>query len=243
MRIAVCDDVTNYNEQLCELLENYMRSNQITEYNIKQHISGIDLLKTFSCGTYDFIFLDVYMPEPDGFETAQRIRSLDLDVDIVFVTSATNQIQYGYRYSAKEYLCKPIVQKHIDDLMDRLLDDRRRKQSSESYKVQLKGKGGEIDLLLKDVLYFESTHHYINAVMITSEVFTFRGKLPQVEADLVGKGFVCTHRSYLVNMRHTFTVTSKQVVFNTEHSGFHVPVSKDKRKTTKEEFDRYRGWN
>ena len=74
--------------------------------------------------------------------------------------------------------------------MNRLLCERRRKQGDEVYKIRLKGLGGDINLQLRDVLYFESVRHDIHAVTTTSERFEFRGRLPQVEADLKEKGFV-----------------------------------------------------
>ena len=69
--------------------------NYIIRYGNENHIkvkitaygSGSQLLLNFQKRKFDIIFLDVSMPELDGFETAERIRSIDENVVIVFCTS------------------------------------------------------------------------------------------------------------------------------------------------------------
>lgn len=244
MQIAICDDNQglDYNAWLEVLLRNYVSRNRIGEFEITAYTSGFNLLESLSRVPFDFIFLDVDMPCLDGFETARRIRGLDLDVVIVFVTHLESQISMGYHYGAKDYLCKPVSQDQIDMLMDRLLEERRRKQNGRRYRVRLKGNNGETDLSLDEVLYFESMRHYIYAVMTTSEKLIFRSKLQVVADDLKESGFVLSHKSYLVNMRHIFAVTGKQVIFSSEFGDVAAPISKSQKGAVKEAFNRYRGW-
>ena len=196
MKIAICDDVELYNRQLKEMLSGYGCS--ITEYSC-----GQALLEGHSRGLFDYIFLDVEMPGIDGFEAAGKIRETDTAVGIVFVTHMESRMQKGYIYGAKDYLCKPVTQQLIDDLMDRLLDEERRKNESVYYNVKLKFDEGTIRLKLADVLYFESNDRYILATT-AEEAHTFRGRLSDVEKELKDRGFVRVHRSYLVNIRYAF---------------------------------------
>ena len=239
MKIAICDDKKVSIEKLRELLENYMKQRNIENYAIVEYASGFDLLDEYSPGVFSFIFLDVDMPDLDGFETAARIRKTDLEVDIVFVTYMDQHIGVGYRYSAKEYLIKPLEQEQINVIIDRLLKERKHKKMRMRYSIKLKA-GGEIDLNLDDVIYFESQGKYIRAVTTTLGEIIFRYQISSLKDDLKEEGFVSTHQSFIVNMRYIFTIVGSLVVLNEEAGGIKVPVSKAQKKSTKEACRAYR---
>ena len=208
MKIAICDDEKLY----CNKLHRMLDINS-ADYEIHPYTCSLTFVKEYSIGLYDIVFLDVDMPGLNGFETAQCIRDVDLDVDIVFVTYMENHIHMGYRYGAKEYLCKPINQQQVNDLMERLLQERRRRQEAGSYKVELKY-GGSIFLPLSDVLYFESQQHYVCAIT-HQDRHIFRSQLRTVSDDLESKGFVRIHQSYLVNRQHVFKDFGDHVLLKT----------------------------
>jgi DNA-binding LytR/AlgR family response regulator len=221
------------------MLNEYMSAAEISDHKIKIYPSGTALLKEHRKKLFDFIFLDVEMPELDGFETAAQIRKLDLDVDIIFVTKMSDYIKHGYRYNAKEYLCKPVTAEDITALMDRLLEEQIRKQGGSRYAVRLKGTGAEIDLQLDDVIYFESSLHYVTAAT-TEQAFEFQGQLAQVEVDLGGKGFLRVHQSYLVNMNCIFAIVSNRVVFKENFIKLEIPLSRKYKDSAKKVFSEYR---
>jgi len=239
MNFAICDDEKIYLEELSQILSEYMNHAQISDYCIKTFTTGTTLLNEYRKKLFDFIFLDVEMPELDGFDTAAQIRKIDLDVDIVFVTRMSDYVKRGYRYNAKEYICKPVATEDIKNLMDRLIDERTRKQCGGKYAVKLKGNGAEIDLMLDEVLYFESNLHYVVAVTIT-DTFVFQGQLAQVEIDLEGKGFLRVHQSYLVNMNCIFAVVSNKVVFKESLIELEIPLSRKYKESVKKLFTEYR---
>jgi len=239
MNIAICDDEKNCQTQLSQMLNDYFNHAKISSHNIKSYDSGTALQKEYRSKLYDFIFLDVEMPGLDGFDTAAQIRELDLDVDIVFVTRMSGYVKRGYRYNAKEYICKPVATEDINTLMDRLMDERTRKQGGKRYNVRLKGSGAEIELLLDDILYFESNLHYVVAVT-TDKDFTFQSQLAQVEVDLEGKGFLRVHQSYLVNINAIFAIVSSKVIFKENLIKMEIPLSRKYKESVSKLFAEYR---
>ena len=228
MKIAVCDDEKIYLDRLQDMLLEYLKHSQIHNYEIEVYASGNDLLENFAAGAFDYIFLDADMPQLNGFDTARKIREMDVDVNIVFVTHMEDHIHMGYRYGAKEYLCKPVSQQQISVLMERLLDEHVRKQGDGFYAVRLKD-GGTAYLRLSDVLYFESQDHYILAVMASNKII-FRDQLLRLAADLEEKGFIRTHQSYLVNIRHVFKDFGDQIVLI---DGARLPISRKYKNAVK----------
>lgn len=85
-------------------LERYGEENHL-EVKISSYGSGSQLLLSFQKGKFDIIFLDVSMPELDGFETAERIRRMDENVSIVFCTSyyTISNAGKGFEVAAEDF--------------------------------------------------------------------------------------------------------------------------------------------
>jgi len=213
MRIVICDDVKKYNNQLNKMLKNYMKRNQIDDCEIKEYTSSLDLFKEYSSGMFDYVFLDIEMPELNGFELADHIIKLDRKAVIVFVTVMADQVYNSFHYKAKGYLCKPIDQKKIDGLMDRLLEERNYKEENDLYSINIKA-GGTAFLYLPDVLYFESDNNYVVSTS-KNDIYTFRSSMDTVLADLKEKGFVRVSRKHIVNRLHVFKVFGDHIVLKT----------------------------
>jgi len=231
MRIAICDDVKKYNDHLKKMLKDYMKRKQIDNYEIKEYTSGMDLIKGYSNGIYDFIFLDVEMPEINGFKVADYIIKLDRKVGIVFVTIMANQVFNSFNYRAKGYLCKPVDQKKIDVLMDRLLEERNYKEENDLYNINIKS-GGATILYLPDVLYFESDNNYVVSAS-ARDVYTFRSSMDTVIADLKEKGFIRISRKHIVNRLHVFKVFGDHIVLKT---GENFSIGRSYKNAVKEIF-------
>ena len=104
--------------------------NYIIRYGNENHLkvkitaygSGSQLLLNFQKRKFDIIFLDVSMPELDGFETAERIRSIDENVVIVFCTSfyTISNAGKGFEVDAEDFLSKPLLYKKVEYLLNKV---------------------------------------------------------------------------------------------------------------------------
>ena len=59
-------------------------------------------------GDFDVLFFDVDMPGTDGLDTARRLRRMDSEVSIIFVTNMAQYAICGYEVEALDYLLKPL---------------------------------------------------------------------------------------------------------------------------------------
>lgn len=96
MNIGICDDITINCEVIEAAILQYGEENNIT-FNIRKFGSGEELIDLISMedASFDLLFLDYYMKELTGLETAKRIRHLEQAgckpaCNIVFVTSMDN---------------------------------------------------------------------------------------------------------------------------------------------------------
>lgn len=81
----------------------------IKGYNIDAISNGKDALETFTKNKYDLCILDIMLPKMDGFTLAEKIRELDFQIPIIFVTarSAKEDKIHGLKLGGDDYITKP----------------------------------------------------------------------------------------------------------------------------------------
>lgn len=209
MKIAICDDEQQYvNEIRCRLNE-FIKLDQ-HDISISEYLSPNALLSDTSKKRFDVLFLDIAMPEMNGLDLAERIRALDSQVLIVFVTFMEDHMPRGFDVMASGFIVKPIDKSIFEKTVEKLLIIYRRK-NIQPYEVILRG-GQKGIIQLSEILYLESRLHTICAVTKSSEC-EYWGKLSQEKERLSQCGFAQIHRSFLVNMAWVWIVGNKSISF------------------------------
>lgn len=108
IKILIVDDNKNNLLSLRALIEKNFQQAEVIEAD-----SGINALSMLLKETADLIFLDIQMPQMDGFETAQMIKSRikTQNIPIIFLTAAYKSDEFkkkGFEVGATDYLTKPI---------------------------------------------------------------------------------------------------------------------------------------
>lgn len=68
----------------------------------------------------DVVFLDIEMPEINGFTIAREITNAEIDTIIVFVTAFDEYALKAFEVNAVDYILKPYDEKRIDQTVKRL---------------------------------------------------------------------------------------------------------------------------
>ncbi len=119
LKILVVDDEMAFNRSVCSFL-NQNGFDSVPCYSAEM---AYDLI--FNGEMFDLIISDIMMPEVDGFEFAQNIRELNVEIPILFVTARDDFLskQRGYKIGIDDYLVKPIdlneMLLHINALLRR----------------------------------------------------------------------------------------------------------------------------
>lgn len=239
IKIALCDDIIEYNKKMESLIVRYEEDNHI-EVKVVSYGSGTQLLLNFQKRKFDIIFLDISMPDMDGFETAEQIRRIDQEVSIIFCTSyyTISNASRGFKVEAVDFLAKPLLYKKIESILNRVY---KRKLLKAEEKLFLKCHDGLITLQLSDIIYV----HMRNKVLIMHTIdgdIESNQKMYEFEKRLSRKLFCRCHNSYLVNLDYVEGFQNGNVIIKArDHQMKMIPVSKNKKEEFMRSLARYVG--
>ena len=118
-KIAVVEDNAAVRQELCGFIAQYAQeSGQLLE--VTPFADGSQIVEPYRPG-FDIIFLDIEMPTLGGMPTAERIRLLDPDVVLIFVTNMAQYAIRGYEVDALDFVLKPVSYYQFSTKLDRAL--------------------------------------------------------------------------------------------------------------------------
>lgn len=220
VRIAIVEDEKIYVQQLQEYIERYQRERE-QQIKVTVFSDGIDITEKY-CGGYDIILMDIQMKYMDGMTAAEKIRTMDEEVIIMFITNMTQYAIRGYEVDALDYVVKPVEYFAFSQKLDKAIA--RIKKHDGSY-ITISTEVGLQKLMISDIYCIESQGH--NAIYRTIRGdYTSRAVLKEIESDLSKHGFYRCSKGYLVNMKQVEGVSSGNCVIH----GSKIPISRAKKK-------------
>ena len=101
-------------------------SKTVLEHNgfeVQAFESPMSVLENFKPGSYDLLVIDIKMREMDGFELYDKLRKMDNNINVCFLTAAQEYYdKYKERYSSEEcFITKPIALKNLVNTINSVL--------------------------------------------------------------------------------------------------------------------------
>lgn len=122
LKIAVCDDEPAFVEQISDRIKKY-----IPDGIIQCFLSSEDLL--LQGELFDIYFLDIQMEKMNGIETAKKLRELEEESIIVFITGAKEYVFQAFDVAALHYLVKPVDDAKLQEVLERAKKEIEKKQN------------------------------------------------------------------------------------------------------------------
>lgn len=193
----------------------------------------------------DLVFMDIEMPKLNGFELLSSFESLDFEV--IFVTAYDQFALKAFKFSAVDYLLKPIVYEELIQAVEKV--ERRLKEKSpynnldevlsnmrffysQIPNIAISTSEGLEFVAVKDILYCEADKNYCYIHMLDGKKILLSKTLKDVEGALELHNFLRIHQSYLVNIAYIKKYVRGQGGYIILTNGKDLPVSRAK----KEEF-------
>ena len=222
LKVALCDDVTEYNKKMESYIRRYGEENHV-DVKVISYMSGSQLLLHYQQRKFDIIFLDISIPDMDGFEIAKRIREIDQKITIIFCTSyyTIMNAAKGFEVEAEDFLSKPILYKKIEKILNKVYG---KKMVDAEEKLIVKCQDGIYTLQLSDIIYLETSNKTVLLHSVRGVYICYQ-KIRDLEERLSDKLFYRCHNCFLVNMDYIETLKGDDIVL-TKGDRNTIPVSK-----------------
>lgn len=230
MYIAICDDEMVFVERIHGYLQDYMKIYPDMVLDI--FTSAEDLLNAYDKGRkFNILFLDIQMKDINGVRAAQKIREVDNNVIIIFITSHTQFISETFRVGAFGFITKPISQIEFKKDFERAI----KQYNMNNYKYIIKWKDQLTSMDLKDIVYIEAYKRHL-FIFDGESKYECVGKLSIEEEKLKQFNFVRCHQGFLVNLKDIKFIDSTKIQLK---SGEEIPISKRRRTDVMDCFNKY----
>ena len=231
-RIAICDDMQPQAAELAQHLT-ALAGEIPMECRVDVFRSYKSLQKAMSENIYQLLFLETRLGGLSGIDFARHLRLSGEEVDIVFCSSETESALAAYSVFPVGYLPKPVDKKRLREVFRHVADKYRQKPS-----VVLRGiDGGEHMINVDDILYIEVFGAELD-VHCRRGVIVCSGTLVEASNLLSSGDFYRSHRSFVVNLRHTVGIDRYQFRMD---NGDTVAVAKNRYAEIKAAFEAYVG--
>lgn len=230
-RIGIVEDHAAAADKLRSYLERYGAENG-ENFNISVFSDALEFLDSYK-RIYDMVFMDIELPFIDGMEAARRLRNVDQQVILIFVTNMARYAVKGYEVDAMDYLVKPVHYGDFELKLRRALGRREAGQEA----ILVVRQSGFLRLRLREIRYIEVRGHTLIFHTETEQV-KGSGTLLETEEKLKDRGFLRCNKCYLVNQMHIAAVQGYTLVMT---GGEELQISRPRKKSFMSELAKAMG--
>ncbi len=198
------------------------------------------------------LFLDIQMPEKNGFELLQSLPGYQFEV--IFVTAFDQYGIQAVKFAAIDYLLKPINAEELKTAVNKVAEKNRQKkqnlqienllqllqhqQQKEEHRIALPTAKETRFARPQDITRCESTNNYTTFYFSSGEKLMVSKPIYEYEELLNSYGFIRCHQSHLVNKRYIKSWIKEDGNYLLLEDGTQIPVSRQKKDTIKEQLER-----
>lgn len=220
---------------------------EITE--LKTEIESLKAIKLIPEYKPDIVFLDIEMPFLNGFEMLKALP--EITFDIVFTTAYDKYAVQAIKFSALDYLLKPIDATELRETYRRFLKKSKESENKDAivrnllanlqeknktnHKLALPTQKGIEFFLPQDIIRCEGMSNYTKFYFSNHTCITTSQTIKEYEEILLPHQFIRIHKSHLINAKYVkgFNAQSSNIIL---HDGSQVEVSRRRKKEALEEL-------
>lgn len=244
IRSLIVDDDPFNIEVLSDLIEE-------TESNVAvigKARNGTEALTMIKKLQPDLIFLDVEMPDMNGFEVLAALDEINFQT--IFATAHSQYAIQAIRFNALDYLVKPIKPKELAQALVRFRSTANKSLNQDKILTALNNfnqkdtqdqvlflptQEGGMKMVLRDIIKIEGDRNYSTFYLVNGRTKISSKTLGYFEEVLQGKGFFRCHRSFIVNHHHIESLQKDTILLKDKSS---LPISRRRKAETKSWFNK-----
>lgn len=246
----------------CVLIDDESHSLEMTEWLLKTYCPTVIIDAMCNSGEAGIaaiqqyrpavIFLDIEMPHMNGFDMLEQFDVLFFDV--VFTTAYDQFAIKAFKYSALNYLLKPIDPEELKETisrieqkslvptkeqMDLLMQHVKLPSKNTPTRIALTTGDGMLFVSTSDIIYCQAESNYTAVVLTTGKKILVSKVLKDIDEALSGQDFYRIHNSFLINMSHINKYVRGDGGYVVMKDGASVSISRSRRQEFMEMFEKF----
>lgn len=205
MKIAIVEDKKQHSESLRDYLSRYAEEKGVF-FDIHSFPDGLKFLEGYN-SPFDIVFMDVEMPHINGIETAKRLREIDRNICLIFITEFSQFAINGYEVEAFDFIAKPVEYEKFSARLTKAIDAVNQKEYGT---VCIKNRDMIRIVKINDICYIENRNHKIVYHLINEDIETW-DSLDNVEKLLPAERFARCSTSHLINFAYVISIKGNEV--------------------------------
>lgn len=204
--------------------------------------NGIEGLQAIQDYYPDIVFLDIEMPKMNGFDMLEQLPSVNFH--LIFTTSYDQYALKAFRFSAIDYLLKPIDKEELQQAMQKIsqravpgaeqleiLLQKIRHPAQQIKKIALPTMEGLRMIPVETIIYGEADDNYTVLYLKGDKKIVVSLTLKEIEESLEEHAFSRVHRGYLVNLNEIEKYVKGEGGYLVMSEGSTIDVSRSKKET------------
>lgn len=244
----IVDDDSNIRSGIKTLLERYASDICI----LGEAATVDDAIRLIEKENPQVLFLDIQLAEGTGFDILEKINKTQRKIpfQVVFITAHEQYAIKAFRFSALDFLLKPIDPKELQQVVEKirttvqqrdsyenieLLLENIRKKTNSFNRIALSTAEGIHLFDIKNIIRCESEDNYTRFFINNEEKPLLISKtLKEYEELLSGHGFVRIHQSHLINLAYLQSYIKRDGGYVVMKDSSHLPISQRKKEYLQE---------
>lgn len=238
----IIDDEKNNIENIHSILRKYCPYINI----VGTALNGIEAKKIIQSKKPGLLFLDIQMPGLTGIELLKDLQPFEFEV--IFITAYDQYAIQAFKFSAVDYLLKPIdkdelvsavsraVERieskkqniHLDHLLQVL-----KQQNKADHRIALSTLKETRFVFTREIIYCESSNNYTTVYLEAGEHLLVSKPIFDFEELLTDYGFIRCHQSFLVNLQYVRSLKKSDGDSLLLQNNTELPVSRAKKDAVK----------
>lgn len=188
------------------------------------------------------VFLDIEMPDGSGFDLLKQLQ--DCEFDVIFTTASDKYAINAIKYSALDYLLKPIDIEELKSAVQKIAEKDKNLSQMDNLKFLLQnfrkndeqysritlptGHAYEI-VNVKDIIRCEADGNYTNFFLVDKRKMVVTMGLKHYEDLLPPNDFFRIHNQHLVNVYHVTRILKEDGGYAVMSDGSKIEISRRKK--------------
>ena len=193
IRIAIVEDDKAASDLIIRYIGMYEKKKE-EEFSIKVFHDAVSLLDGYKV-EYDLVLMDIMLPVMDGMRAARKLREMDREVSLIFITNYTDYAVDGYEVGACGFVKKPVSYTDFERKLESAVTSIKNRDKRV---ITISSGSSRYRMKVRDIMYVESYGHICVYHTLHKNIES-RNTISALAEELKQFDFISCNRSYLIN--------------------------------------------